>query len=119
LPLLKQLYLLLENPVIQRSKQQRLIATEKARQEAEERTEAQLELKRRIAGGLQSSVSFQRMKELYGEKAEAIQKQWTKQHLINFFDASTATGRTIGYREGEAAIELNRALRANCPYPTL
>ena len=72
--LLEPLYLLLKNPAIQSSKQKRFMAAEKVRCEAEERAEARRELKRRIASGQQSSISIQRMKELYGQEAETIQK---------------------------------------------
>jgi hypothetical protein len=119
LALLKQLNLLLENPAIEKLIQQQLITAEKLRQAAEERIEAQLELKRRIAGGLQSSVSFQRMEELFDKDAKTIQEQWRTTLGIQFFDAHNEKELKIARQEADELIQLNREFSAHCPYPIL
>ena len=106
--LLEPLYLLLKNPAIQSSKQKRFMAAEKVRCEAEERAEARRELKRRIASGQQSSISIQRMKELYGQEAETIQKIWQKKSVIQFFDANDEMALTAASREAKELIQLKR-----------
>ena len=106
--LLEPLYLLLKNPAIQSSKQKRFMAAEKVRCEAEERAEARRELKRRIASGQQSSISIQRMKELYGQEAETIQKIWQKKSVIQFFDANDEMALKAASREAKELIQLKR-----------
>ncbi len=118
LALLKQLYSLLENPAIKKLIQQQLIATEKVRKADEKNAED----RRKLQQGLfitceQNSVSIQRMKELYGEEAEAMQEKWKGR--VTFFDTRDKKGLKMGYQEGKTAIELNRELRANYPYPIL
>ena len=106
--LLEPLYLLLKNPAIQSSKQKRFMAAEKVRCEAEERAEARRELKRRIASGQQSSISIQRIKELYGQEAETIQKIWQKKSVIQFFDANDEMALKAASREAKELIQLKR-----------
>lgn len=119
LTLLKQFYLLLENPAIQKLIQQSLITTEKMRGDTMQRLEGSHKLLQRITDGRQSRISIQRMKELYGEEAEAIQKKWTQQHLLTFFDGHNETERNMARREARAATEINHQFRAQYPYPTL
>ena len=106
--LLEPLYFLLKNPVIQNLKQQRFMAAEKARHEAEERAEARLELKKRIATGLQNQVSLQRMDELFDKESKTIQKKWRKTLGVQFFDANNETEFKIARQEAEKLIQLKR-----------
>ncbi len=119
LPLLRQLYFLLENPVIQRLQQKRLIAIEKACKEEEERKEARRQLQERIAMGLQNRVSFQRMEELYGQEAETVQEKWQKNIGIHFFDAGNEKELKMARQEAAELINLNREFKANYHYPVL
>jgi hypothetical protein len=85
---LEQCYQLLDAPAIVSAKNQRWAKWDRARKEEEYTYEARRELKRRLALGQQSHVSHQRMEELFGKEAIAVQEQWQANLGTHFFDAN-------------------------------
>jgi len=112
--LLSQLYLIAENPIIAKFKNEQLMAQNKKQIEDEEKFEARRELLQRIHEGKQSSVAYQRMKELFGSKASTMQEKWKKNLGVHFFDANDKEERKLAFKEAAEIIKFNRECNDFC-----
>ncbi len=92
------IYELLDSPLVREMKNERFLAAEKARRDYETLAEERRELAKRIGTGKQTSVSLQRMQELFGEQAPTIRIQWGKRG-INFFNADNQAERQTALQE--------------------
>lgn len=106
--LLEHLYALLNTPLIVKAKMDRFIACEKARKDFEYKAEARRALQSRIARGQQSSVSYQRMEELFGEQAKITQDKWRTKLGVQFFNAENKAECKAALQEAAATIKFNR-----------
>ncbi|WP_218813393.1 hypothetical protein [Rickettsiella endosymbiont of Dermanyssus gallinae] len=87
LDLFKQLYSYLETPLLKEFRQ--VTEEEQRKQQSDEmiKEEERANLRKQILDGTLSQISHQRMDELYGDQARAIEEQWHKKG-IGFFDAN-------------------------------
>lgn len=86
----------------------RFIACEKARKDFEYKAEARRALQSRIVRGQQSSVSYQRMEELFGEQAKITQDKWRTKLGVQFFNAENKAECKAALQEAAATIKFNR-----------
>lgn len=106
--LLSQLYLIENNPSLVEFKNKRWMAWNKAQREYEEISEARRELLQRIHDGLQSSVSYQRMNEIFGSKAQIVQEKWKQTLGVHFFDANDKEERKLALQDAAKIIQFKR-----------
>ena len=112
--LLSQLYLIAENPIIVKFKNEQLMTQNKKQTEDKEKFEARRELLQRIHEGKQSSVAYQRMEELFGTKASIMQEKWKKNLGVHFFDANDKEERKLAFKEAAEIIKFNREYNTFC-----
>jgi len=110
--LLSFIELIVNNPLIREYKIKQFIEWNKNQKEAEEKSDACRELKRRVFSGEQTLVSFQVMHELFGSQASIIQEKWINLGIgIHFFDANVPEEYKIAEktaREASKAKKFNR-----------
>lgn len=107
--LLSQLYLILEEPSVIQYKNELMMKEINGQRHYEEKTHEARELLVRISEGSQTRVSFQRMKELFGDNATAVQEKWNNSHLnVHFFDGNDKEELKLAKKEAEAMKRLNR-----------
>src|SRR5436190_1007533 len=106
--LLSQLYLIIEDPLVIKYKNELMIEQNKSQREYEERTQVSRELLLSIREGKQSRVAYQRMEELFGEKALVMQEKWKKNLGVHFFDAEDKEELELAKKEAEEMKKLNR-----------
>ncbi|WP_339050668.1 hypothetical protein [Rickettsiella endosymbiont of Xylota segnis] len=93
------IYGLLDSHSVREIKNNRLLAQEKARIDYERLAEERRELAKRIGMGAQTSVSHQRMEELFGkEEALKMENKWVK-FGVNFFNAHNQEERKTALQE--------------------
>lgn len=110
--LLSQLYVIFDDQKLTDYKNKCLIIRNKHLSDEQDRNEARIELTHRIFHGQQTSVSYQRMQEVFGSQAPVIQENWKKLAIgINFFDATDPVEYKAAEKEAEdakEAIKFNR-----------
>ncbi len=106
--LLSKFYLLIDDPNLVNYKNKQLLEKHRIKREDEEINEGRRDLLKRIQIGLQSSVSFQRMQELFGDHAQTIQEKWKKNLGVHFFDANDAKERKQALQDAANIIQFKR-----------
>jgi hypothetical protein len=79
----------------------------KSQRDHEEKAEASRELLLNIHEGRQSRIAYQRMEELFGDKAAIMQEKW-KKIGVHFFDAYDEEELKLAKKEAEEMKRLNR-----------
>lgn len=105
---LSQLYLIADDRSVVDYKNKHLEALRKDRKESEARSEARRELIQRIQEGKQSSVSHQRMQEIFGSESPKVQEKWKQVLGIHFFDANNKEEYSAAIKEAQEIIKFHR-----------